>query len=125
MGIRPGTTKRDYQIQLHTKSNFITVGGIRSTGLTASLGIGRHVVQCLLSSIVPPPPVEDGDDEDEEELHQSIVRRPTPLPDVKELVKQYHQRGDGTVVLGGHVYKVTHPLTKLGWDARSCIAADE
>jgi len=124
VGIRPGTTKRDYQIQLHTKSNFITVGGIRSTGLTASLGIGRHVVQCLLSSIVPPPPlvsVDGGDDE--EELRQSILRHPTPLPDVKELVKQYHQRGDGTIMIGGHVYKVTHPLTKLGWDARSGIAA--
>jgi len=121
VGIRPGTTKRDYQLQLHTKSNFITVGGIRSTGLTASLGIGRHVVQCLLSSIVPPPPVEDGDEE--EEVRQSMLNRPTPLPDVKELVKQYHQRGDGTVVLGGHVYKVTHPLTKLGWDKRSGIAA--
>ena len=120
VGIRPGTNKRDYQIQLHTKSNFITVGGIRSTGLTASLGIGRHVVQCLLSSIVPPPPpVED----DEEELRQSILRHPTPLPNVKELVKQYHQRGDGTVMIGGHAYKVTHPLTKLGWDARSGIAA--
>jgi len=121
VGIRPGTTQRDYQIQLHTKSNFITVGGIRSTGLTASLGIGRHVVQCLLPSIVPPPPVEEGDDE--EELRQSILRRPTPLPDVKELVKQYHQRGDGTIVIDGHVYKVTHPLTKLGWDARSGIAS--
>jgi len=120
VGIRPGTTKRDYQIQLHTKSNFITVGGIRSTGLTASLGIGRHVVQCLLSSIVSPPPIED---DDEEELRQSILRHPTPLPNVKELVKQYHQRGDGTIVIGGHVYKVTHPLTKLGWDARSGIAA--
>ena len=122
VGIRPGTTKRDYQINLHTKSNFITVGGIRSTGLTASLGIGRHVVQCLLSSIVPPPPVEDGDDEDEE-VRQSIVHRPTPLPNVKEFVEQYHQRGDGTIMIGGHGYKVTHPLTKLGWDKRSGIAA--
>ena len=100
------------------------MGGIRSTGLTASLGIGRHVVQCLLSCIVPPPPVEESDDE-KEEVRQLIVRRPTPLPNVKELVNQYHQRGDGTVMIGGHVYKVTHPLTKLGWDARSGIAADE
>ena len=51
VGIRPGTNQRDYQIHLHHGAQFITVGGIRSTGLTASLGIGRHVVQCLLPSI--------------------------------------------------------------------------
>ena len=51
VGIRPGTNQRDYQIHSYHGANFITVGGIRSTGLTASLGIGRHVVQCLLPSI--------------------------------------------------------------------------
>ena len=109
VGIRTGTSKRDYQIHLHFPAKFITVGGIRSTGLTASLGIGRHVVQCLLCSLVPQP---------EPPLNKLM----TPLPDVKELVEQYHSRGDGTIVVEGHMYKVTHPLTRMGWDARTGLA---
>ena len=112
VGIRPGTSKRDYQIHLHSPANFITVGGIRSTGLTANLGISRHVVQCLLPAIIPQP---------ESSLPDSFP--PTPLPDVKELVEQYHKRGDGKVVVGGHAYRVTHPLTRMGWDARTGLAA--
>jgi len=114
VGIRPGTSKRDYQIHLHSPANFITVGGIRSTGLTANLGISRHVVQCLLPAIIPPAL-------NESSLPNSFP--PTPLPDVKELVEQYHKRGDGKVVVGGHAYRVTHPLTRMGWDARTGLAA--
>lgn len=117
VGIRPGTNKRDYQIHLYHRSNFITVGGIRSTGLTASLGIGRHVVQCLLSTILPPKDILETPSSEE-------VQRIAKLPDVKDLVKQYHERGDGTIVVDGYVYKVTHPLTKLGWDARTGLAAE-
>eukprot|EP00984_Skeletonema_dohrnii_P016611 scaffold7430_cov156-Skeletonema_dohrnii-CCMP3373.AAC.6 len=114
VGIRPGTSKRDYQIQLHCHANFITVGGIRSTGLSASLGIGRHVVQSLLCSIVS---------RSEEESTSVQQASPTPLPDVESLVEQYHSRGDGTVNVAGHDYRVTHPLTRMGWDARTGIAS--
>jgi len=114
VGIRPGTSKRDYQIQLHCHANFITVGGIRSTGLSASLGIGRHVVQSLLCSIVS---------RSEEESTSVEQASPTPLPDVESLVEQYHSRGDGTVNVAGHDYRVTHPLTRMGWDARTGIAS--
>lgn len=115
VGIRPGTSKRDYQIHLHCHANFITVGGIRSTGLTASLGIGRHVVQSLLSSIVSRP--------EEEVNNQQQSSLPTPLPDVESLVEQYHTRGDGTIHVAGHDYRVTHPLTRMGWDARTGLAS--
>ena len=115
VGIRPGTSKRDYQIQLYCHANFITVGGIRSTGLSASLGIGRHVVQSLLSSIVSRP---------EEDLTSTQKQHTyTPLPNVESLVEQYHSRGDGSVNVGGHDYRVTHPLTRMGWDARTGIAS--
>lgn len=117
VGIRPGTSKRDYQIHLLPSANFITVGGVRSTGLTANLGISRHVVQCLLPAIVPRSV---GDDS---LLFASMSKSPTPLPDVKELVDQYHERGDGTIEVGGYEYKVTHPLTKMGWDARTGLAS--
>jgi glycerol-3-phosphate dehydrogenase len=118
VGIRPGTNKRDYQIHLYQRSNFITVGGIRSTGLTASLGIGRHVVQNLLPTILPT------NDILEEMPSSEELKRVAKLPDVKDLVKQYHERGNGTIIVDGYVYKVTHPLTKLGWEARTGLAAE-
>ena len=115
VGIRPGTSKRDYQIQLHCHAKFITVGGIRSTGLTASLGIGRHVVQSLLPAIVSQP--------EEDSLGQQKIMSPTPLPNVDRLVEQYHCRGDGSISVGGHSYRVTHPLTRMGWDARTGLVS--
>lgn len=42
-GIRPATECKEYRIQAHADKNWITVGGIRSTGLTGALGIARHV----------------------------------------------------------------------------------
>ena len=42
-GLRPATQFKDYQIAALPERNWITVGGIRSTGLTASLGIAAHV----------------------------------------------------------------------------------
>ncbi len=42
-GLRPATEFQDYQICQDTAQNYITVGGIRSTGLSAALGIARHV----------------------------------------------------------------------------------
>ena len=42
-GIRPATEFRDYCIRAHADKNYISVGGIRSTGLSAALGIARYV----------------------------------------------------------------------------------
>ena len=42
-GLRPATEFQDYQISQNEAQNYITVGGIRSTGLSAALGIARHV----------------------------------------------------------------------------------
>jgi glycerol-3-phosphate dehydrogenase len=46
-GLRAATEHRDYQIELHAEQRYVCVGGIRSTGLTASLAIARHVVGLL------------------------------------------------------------------------------
>jgi glycerol-3-phosphate dehydrogenase len=43
-GIRAATEHRDYQITIHEEERYACVGGIRSTGLTASLAIAEHVV---------------------------------------------------------------------------------
>jgi len=42
-GLRPATQFKDFQIEALPKERWITVSGIRSTGLTASLGIALHV----------------------------------------------------------------------------------
>jgi len=43
-GLRAATEHRDYQINVHERERYACVGGIRSTGLTASLAIAEHVV---------------------------------------------------------------------------------
>ncbi len=43
-GVRAATEHRDYQIAIHERERYACVGGIRSTGLTASLAIAEHVV---------------------------------------------------------------------------------
>jgi len=42
-GIRPASVFKDYCIQPFVHENYISVGGIRSTGLSAALGIASHV----------------------------------------------------------------------------------
>jgi glycerol-3-phosphate dehydrogenase len=42
-GLRPATEQKDYIIEALKNQNWITAAGIRSTGLTGSLGIAQHV----------------------------------------------------------------------------------
>jgi glycerol-3-phosphate dehydrogenase len=42
-GLRPATEFKDYQIRAEPARNYVAVGGIRSTGLSAALGIARHI----------------------------------------------------------------------------------
>lgn len=42
-GLRPASERKEYRIAAKPGRHWITVGGIRSTGLTAALGIARHV----------------------------------------------------------------------------------
>jgi len=42
-GLRPASDKKEYRIRDLPERHWITVGGIRSTGLTAALGIARHI----------------------------------------------------------------------------------
>ena len=46
-GIRSATEKKEYRILEDTERNWITLGGIRSTGLTSALGLGHHVHSLL------------------------------------------------------------------------------
>jgi glycerol-3-phosphate dehydrogenase len=44
-GLRPATERKDYIIEALAEKKWITVAGIRSTGLTGSLGIAQHVAR--------------------------------------------------------------------------------
>ena len=44
-GLRPATEHKDYVIEALPKEHWFTVAGIRSTGLTGSLGIAQHVAK--------------------------------------------------------------------------------
>ncbi|MCF6268076.1 MAG: NAD(P)/FAD-dependent oxidoreductase [Desulfuromusa sp.] len=46
-GIRPASEKREYRVSENSERNWITLGGIRSTGLTSALGLAQHVHQLL------------------------------------------------------------------------------
>lgn len=46
-GLRPATEHNDYCIRAHEDLAYVTVGGIRSTGLSAALGIARHVADLM------------------------------------------------------------------------------
>jgi glycerol-3-phosphate dehydrogenase len=59
-GLRPATDRRDYIIEALPSQSWITIAGIRSTGLTGALGIAEHVAGlveehfCSLSPIADP-----------------------------------------------------------------------
>jgi glycerol-3-phosphate dehydrogenase len=44
-GLRPASDKSHYRVMINDEKNWITVGGIRSTGLTASLGLAKYVFE--------------------------------------------------------------------------------
>ena len=41
-GLRAATEQRDYQIRLHADHRYVTVGGIRSTGLTSAMAVAEY-----------------------------------------------------------------------------------
>ncbi|MFJ8821284.1 FAD-dependent oxidoreductase [Streptomyces sp. NPDC102467] len=49
-GLRAATGQDDYRIDARPAQRYVTVGGIRSTGLTASMGIATYVADLLADS---------------------------------------------------------------------------
>ncbi len=49
-GLRAATEHGDYQLRSHPEQRYVCVGGIRSTGLTASLAIAEHVMGLLVEA---------------------------------------------------------------------------
>ncbi|UXT51541.1 NAD(P)/FAD-dependent oxidoreductase [Agrobacterium tumefaciens] len=59
-GLRPASEKKHYQISARPDRRAITLGGIRSTGLSAALGLAQHALALhdgFASPFVPPPSV--------------------------------------------------------------------
>ena len=89
------------------------MGGIRSTGLTASLGIGKLAARLCGDALLGDVPHHP----------DPTSLRWTPLPSVEEIVASFRNRGDGSVVFsntpefGAHY--VTHPLTRMGFSRAS------
>lgn len=53
VGWRPQTQYRDYYIRVNQRKNWITVLGIRQTGLTAAMGIAKHVTNLMKKAWKP------------------------------------------------------------------------
>jgi glycerol-3-phosphate dehydrogenase len=58
-GLRPASDRSDYIIEAQTTDAWITVAGIRSTGLTAALGIGAHVAGLVEAHFQSRTPLSD------------------------------------------------------------------
>ena len=55
-GLRAATEHSDYQIRLHKDQRYLCVGGIRSTGVSGSIGIAEYVVELLAEAGLPLTP---------------------------------------------------------------------
>lgn len=58
-GLRPATEAKEYRIRADHSRNWITVGGIRSTGMTAALGIAAHAYDLYSAAGCSHIPVEN------------------------------------------------------------------
>lgn len=52
-GLRPATEQKDYRIRLDAPRGLLSIGGIRSTGLSAALGIAQHAAALLETAAAP------------------------------------------------------------------------
>jgi len=59
VGLRAATEHSDYQIAFYPAQRYVCVGGIRSTGLSASMAIAEHVVQGLADAGLALEPTDD------------------------------------------------------------------
>jgi glycerol-3-phosphate dehydrogenase len=84
-GLRPATQFKDYQIEALPDRQWITVGGIRSTGLTGALGIAQHVEGLYTRHFGI--------------LGANAAPSSIPMPNLAEhLPRSYQQAGSGEIV---------------------------
>ncbi|MFD3581377.1 FAD-dependent oxidoreductase [Streptomyces sp. NPDC058683] len=83
-GLRAATEHDDYRISAHPEQAYVTVGGIRSTGLTASLAIAAHVTGLLRDSGL--------------DLRDPVDLEPVRMPNLGEAFPRPYQRGGDVIV---------------------------
>ena len=99
-GLRAATETTDYRIRVEADARYVCVGGIRSTGLTASLAIAEHVLDLLADSGLA--------------LGDQETSDPPSLPTIGEAAQRAYQRADliaadpdyGRIIC--HCERVTH-----------------
>ncbi|MFI7319516.1 NAD(P)/FAD-dependent oxidoreductase [Streptomyces venezuelae] len=79
-GLRAATGQDDYRIGAHKEQRYVTVGGIRSTGLTASLAIAAHVTELLAGTGL--------------DLSEPRDLEPVRMPNIGEAFPRPYQRAD-------------------------------
>lgn len=76
--LRPATEHRDYQLKADLAARFITIGGIRSTGLSASLGLGEWAAERGAEILGERRELPSDDDLDWPVMPNLAVSRPRP-----------------------------------------------
>ena len=124
-GLRPATQHRDYLIRKYDESSYVRVAGIRSTGLTASSGIGEYVSE-LCENLLS---LEESDVVHASSKMVGVTHAATasqvPLkcddieivPTLIDLAKDYQDSNDGTVSVYGERFRVTHPISSFGMES--------
>ncbi|WP_327327335.1 FAD-dependent oxidoreductase [Streptomyces sp. NBC_01210] len=79
-GLRAATEHDDYRIRAHARQRYIAVGGIRSTGLTASMAIAAHVTDLLADAGL--------------DLGDGHELEPVRMPNLGEAFPRPYQRAD-------------------------------
>ena len=129
-GLRPATQYRDYQIGVTESSAWVTVCGVRSTGLSASAAIGEYITEEYVLPLLGQKKVLISGFEVAAGIGISdAIARPTvdiagpredlpqtELPDLRELSREFMQSGDETLSLWGQRKKVEHALSSLGFE---------
>ncbi|MDB5551858.1 MAG: NAD(P)/FAD-dependent oxidoreductase [Rhizobium sp.] len=86
--LRPATEHRDYVLKADANESWITIGGIRSTGLSASLGLGEWAANAG-SEILGSPRAAPNDDD---------LDWPIMPPIAESLPRPYHQAGRSAII---------------------------
>lgn len=92
-GVRPATETKDYHVVLHTDRNWLTLGGIRSTGLSSCLGVADMVADIMKDKFCLEP--------------SNSANMYLPRLDISFTNHR-------TARLGSEEYTVTHPITYTG-----------